>query len=140
MTVKTNQASLSTSGQASFYTGNTDIKQTHQTSGIYVKEGINHDGTTFTVNELNSKGGKIITDGVNNFIANQVHAEEVHDSVNHQGYGASLNVHDLQRLTSEESAPYVPGQKAVATASVALENKEFKAYQETTIFGHEGTH
>ncbi len=137
------QFSASTSGQGSIHVGSESSRIVNQVSGIHVKEGINHDEkNTFTVDQYHSKGGVITSDGQNNFKAQEVISESVHDRHKKSGIGFSGNLHDLEGMINSktlETSSENSNQHSVPISTISLEHKNFKATQHSVIHGKQGT-
>ena len=135
---KTQSASASSSGQVSAYKGKGHSKVVNQHSGIAIKEGINNNGHVVEVGETYMEGGRIVTQGKNDFKTDKMEAVTLTDEESYSGIGFSGNVHDFDRLTGEK-AQNTAGENAIATFSVSSDRVDYKAKQQATIYGDKGT-
>ena len=131
--------SVNSSGQFSVYEGKGHEKVTHQSSGIYVVDGINTDGHKVHAGETYMEGGKIITDGENHFETDKMVSQSLTDEKIFNGIGISGNINDLSRLMGQKPAN-IAGEQAIATAALAFDHVDYKATQQSVVYGAQGTY
>jgi hypothetical protein len=137
-TTKTQSYSLNTNGQFSIHVGKDCDRVTNQSSGIHVRDGINVDGHKVHAGELYMEGGKIITEGKNEFEADKVESHALEDERHHIGIGLSGNVSDVNRLTGQKSTN-MAGEQTFATMAVSVDHVDYKAVQHSVIHGEAAT-
>lgn len=110
-------------------------------AGIHVHDSINGDNKEFVVGVLNSTGGKIISDGVNNFTADKVNAKDVVDYQKTIGISASGNIKDFKQDTQiNHLLPPDKQSAAITTTNLNFSKSDYEAKNHTTIHGAGGTH
>jgi hypothetical protein len=136
-------ASFDTSGQFSFQTSEQKSKHISKTSGIHVRDGINHDTThQFRVNTTINEGAKITTDGVNQFQTEVLINKEVHDRTKGHSFGVSGNIHHV--LDAASTKPHSQEKNNQPSGPVHVMNiqvgeQHFSAVQQATYHGQQGT-
>ena len=135
---KTESYSVNSSGQFSVYEGKGHEKVTNQSSGIYVADGINTDGHTVHAGETYMEGGKILTDGVNGFETDKLESHTLEDEKKFSGVGISGNVNDLNRFR-DQKPENIAGEQTIATATFTYDKTDYKAAQQSVIYGAKGT-
>ncbi len=110
-------------------------------AGIHVQDSINGSDREFVVGTLNSTGGKITSDGINNFIADKVNAKDVEDYQKTSGFSACGNVKDFKQDTQTNHLLPPDRQSAViTTTNLNFSNSDYAAKNHTVIHGAGGTH
>lgn len=99
-------------------------------SGLNVKDGININGDDFNVGHLILEGGKIMTDGVNNFHADTIEAKDVKGYDERFSFGFDFNANDFIN----------EGNNHIPIYNVNFGYKDYQDRQLGTIFGKQGTH
>lgn len=133
-----------TSGMCSASVSKQESIKTNNPSGIHVNQSINElDQKSFSVNELNTKGGKITSDNKINEFAKETTASNLNDHEQGFGIGLSMNVNELNRLNPNHAmhkpSKNRPSQPAIATMSVGVNYVNNKSQQRSTIYGKNGT-
>lgn len=131
--------SVNSSGQFSVYEGKGHEKVTHQSSGIYVVDGINTDGHNVHAGETYMEGGKIITDGENHFETDKMVSQSLTDEKTFNGIGISGNINDLNRFMGQKPAN-TAGEQTIATAALTFDHVDYKATQQSVVYGAQGTY
>jgi hypothetical protein len=110
-------------------------------AGIHVHDSINGSNREFIVGTLNSTGGKITSDGVNNFVADKVNAKDVEDYQKTSGFAVSGNFKDFKQDTQTNHLLPPDKQSAlITTTNLNFNKSEYVAKNHTTIYGAGGTH
>lgn len=151
---KSEQASLSTTGQVALAQSKDEVIRVQQATGIHVREGINHDANhQFNVNTTVNEGAKITSDGKNNFHSETIINKEVKDFEKHSSQGIGFNVHQMAKSIQpagdaapsasyasqvDESSNAKPA-KMIDVATVTQTKHDFAAVQHATYHGQEGT-
>lgn len=132
--------SASTSGQVSFHHSQHESQSAAPGTGIYVKTGINHEGTTTVhIDELYLENARVITEGENRLEAGRVIVNDTPDYEKRSGFGIGGNIQESRRLLSPVEAGNQTNASAIATMPVTIERRNFAAIQRSTIFGATGT-
>ncbi len=98
-------------------------------------------GREFVVETLTSIGGKITSDGVNNFVSDKVNAKDVEDYQKTSGFSACGNVKDFKQDTQTNQLLLPDKQSAlITTTNLNFNNSDYAAKNHTTIHGAGGTH
>lgn len=141
---KTEQVSLSTTGQVGLAQSRDEVARVQHATGIHVREGINQDAVNqFNVNTTINEGAKITSDGQNNFRSETIINKEVKDYQKHRSHGITFNAHEVAKLiqsTPESEQPNARAVKVVGVATVTQTKQDFSAVQQATYHGAGGTH
>ena len=132
-------ASASSSGAVSAYAHQGSESVVGAPSGIHVVDGLNTNGHQFKVNKATMYGGGMTTNGENHANIHTLEASDVQEHSRHRGIGVSGNVHDLERLGGAQPSNR-SGESAIATMSIAVDRKDYKAVSRPTLFGAKGDH
>jgi Hemagglutinin repeat len=135
----TTSASASLSGQVSAYHGEGHSEITAKHAGFDIEEGLNSDGHELRVGHLDMRGGEMLTRGENNFKADSSHVTDLHDQEKYTGVGVSVNINDISRLASNKPVTNKTGEKAIPTATLTMDRKDYQAIQHPTIHGERAT-
>jgi hypothetical protein len=130
--------SANSSGQFSVYEGKGHEKVTNQSSGLDVVDGINTDGHKVHAGETYMEGGKIITNGENHFETDKLVSQSLKDEKTFNGIGISGNINDLNRWTGQTPAN-IAGEQAITTATLTFDHVDYKATQQSVLYGSQGT-
>lgn len=139
---KSVSVSVSSGGQVSFSQDNSKGACTSETSSLHARAGINHDAEhILNVETTINHGGKITSDGVNNYKTTNMTNTEVNDYKKHRHIGISANVNSVVDALSENSSTSesVGAFKPIDVVSVSMRTEDFKASQQATYHGTEAT-
>jgi len=106
-----------------------------------VHDSINEVPGEFTVGQANLEGGKITSNGVNNFKANQINSQDVHEYQSCSGFSVCGNVKDFKQDTQMNHLLPPDKQSAqITTTNLNFNNRDYQANIHSVIYGQEGTH
>ena len=129
---KSGSMGASTGGDFNFSKQKSDSKIVNQASELHVHDSINGTTDEFVVHYFESTGGKITSDGQNNFKADTIDAKVVEEYKNTSGFCIKGNVKDHLLPPKQQSTQNT-------TTNLNFNNSHYKAEVQTVVYGAEGS-